>query len=219
MIIPRHCTSHQNHPTVPDRPTWGQRKMQIPSQMHWKRRLWDLVACKLTLIRRLQQEIVLSLRGIVCKNYRLNRCYKIKHAEKTQSVIFLEFIQVFAPLCCANMPWGKRNIWCTVRTTTRWIKDIAGNFFSGRELWCAWRGSVTHLLRGIMKEFEITEELAAMNDRDYCSEWFVHAGKYMLGKASDEMGQIGKCCNQWLPKGKNAGFWKQMQDKVREINS
>lgn len=67
--------------------------------------------------------------------------------------------------------------------------------------------------------FEMTEELAAVNYSDYSSEGFVHAGKYMLGKTRDEMGQIGRCCNQWLSKGENVGFWKRMQDKVCEINS
>lgn len=67
---------------------------------------------------------------------------------------------------------------------------------------------------GLREEFKITEKLAAIK-RTTRGEWFIHIGKFMLGKAWFEMVQTSRCCYRWLCKSDT--FLKQKQDKVTAV--
>ena len=170
--------------------------------------------------------------------------YVISHkiARKSKAFSDREFIEEClldsAALMCPEKKGAFENVSLSRRTVTRRIEDIAGNlelqlknraanfdFFSlALDESCDVRDTAQLLifLRGITADFQITEELAAMQSikgTTTGNDLFrvVNACMAMLGLKWDKLAGVTTdgCPNLT---GKNVGLLKRMQDKVTEMN-
>ena len=144
-----------------------------------------------------------------------------------------------AALICPEKKEAFENVPLSRRSVTRRIEDIAGNlenqlqskadnfelFSLALDESCDVRDTAQLLIfiRGITKDFEVTEELAAMQSMkgtttgsDLFTE--VNACFDKLGLKWDKLASVTTdgCPNLT---GKNLGLLKRMQDKVTEVNS
>lgn len=196
------------------------------------------------LLAKLQTQQGLFSQLYTARDAAVRTSYVISHkiARKSKSFSDGEFVKEClldsASLICPEKKGAFENVSLSRRTVTRRVEDIAGNlelqlknraaefdcFSLALDESCDIRDTAQLLifLRGITADFQITEELAAMQSMKGTTtgnDLFTEVNA-CLDKVGLKWEKLAGVTTDGCPNltGKNVGLLKRMQDKVTEIN-